>query len=114
MPAIDITQHGSVVHIPKDQLQNILVHNEDMTKLELRVFIYLLTDLDGFNTERRELTNRSYSDPLNYKAISMKLLAKELNSEKKLVKSAVEGLLLRGIIEKGDSQTIQDGYRFTF
>ena len=53
MAVRDITQYTTVVHIPKEELRQFLIRNDDLSKSALKVFMYLLTDLTGFNTTAR-------------------------------------------------------------
>ena len=76
--------------------------------------MYLLTDLNGFNTVIREVTNKTYSDPHNFKELNLSLLSNELNMPKKKTKKALIELEAAGIIERGDSNTCKNGYRLTF
>lgn len=114
MAVRDITQYTTVVHIPKEELRQFLIRNDDLSKSALKVFMYLLTDLNGFNTTAREESKKQYTDPFNFKNLDMKMLADELNMEKKKVKKAVIELEAAGIIERGDGITVKNGYRFTF
>ena len=114
MAVKDVTQYTAVTHIPKDGLRHFVIENFDMSKSALRVFMYLLTDLNGFNTVIREVTNKAYSDPHNFKELNLSLLSNELNMPKKKTKKALIELEAAGIIERGDSNTCKNGYRLTF
>lgn len=112
MATIEITQYSDTTHIPKQRFRDIIV-NEDLSKEELRVFMYLVTILNGYNYERRK-TQRNNKDPLNFLTVSPSVISEELLIKKKKVKAAIDRLELLGILEKGMSSSAKDGYRFTF
>ena len=53
-------------------------------------------------------------DPLNFKKIQYKRIAKTLNMEKRDVIDSVNNIWNEGYLEQGSNDTIEKGYRFTF
>ena len=109
----DVFQWKHTISIPRESFMKKVVTNESVYANDLRVLIFLLTELDGWNATRGYKKSES-QDPLNYKAVNIKRIAKTLNMDKKDVKSSLKNLVYEGILEKGDSRSVEDGYRFTF
>ena len=109
---IDLTQHRTVVSVPKVPLLEKVVYNTELNERDLRVVIFLLTSLDGYNSEYGESKHRK--DPYNYRNIDLHKIADELMISKKDVKKSLKKLVFTGVLERGDSSTVEDGYRFTF
>ena len=103
-------QQVHTVSVKREKLIDIGT-NLDLNKKDLRLFIILLTQLDGY-TEPKRQSDRP--DPLNYKRIDIASLADVLSMSKKEVKKSLDKLMLEGYIEDGSNDTIKDGYRFTF
>ena len=103
-----VYQQINSVSVPKDALREIIIYNDDLSKKDLRVFLLLLTHLDGFNP------NTKAQDPLNYKKINSSAIADELGFSKKEVIKALENLESYGIIESGSSSVVSFGWRFRF
>lgn len=97
------------VSINKEKLLQI-ASNEAISKKDFRVLLCLFTQLDGWAPNAKKITN----DPLNYKKIDVKAIASAINLDKKEVKKAINNLMDALIIEQGDSDTLKNGYRFTF
>ena len=67
---------------------------------------------DGYTIPKK--LNKDHQDPLNFKKIDKEALADLLCLSKKEVNKAIDKLYEDGYIEKGDNQTLKNGYRFTF
>ena len=105
----NVYQQKTTVSIPKDGLLNNVIYNTNLGKKDLRIFIFLLTQLDGYS----EPDNRNYPDPKNFKAVSTKKIANTLDMSKKDVEKCIENLINEGILETGHSNAAH-GLRFTF
>lgn len=103
-----VYQQINNVSIPKDSLREFVIYNDDLSKKDLRVFLLLLTYLDGFNSSSKA------EDPRNYKKVNASSIADELGLSKKEVVYSIETLEAYGIIESGSSPLISFGYRFRF
>ena len=88
------------------------MYNTELNERDLRVVIFLLTTLDGYNYDFAESKNRK--DPKNFRSIDLHKIADELMISKKDAKKSIKKLLFTGVLEKGDSSTVEGGYRFTF
>lgn len=104
-----VYQQITNVSVPKDSLREMVIYNDGLSKKDLRVFLLLLTYLDGFNSN-----NIKTEDPRNYKKINTSTIADELGFSKKDVVNSIETLEAYGIIESGSSALISFGYRFRF
>ena len=93
----------------KDSLLNI-ASDDMLSKKAYKVLLCLFTELDGWAPS----VTRYTKDPLNFKKIDIKAISRVLGIDKKEIKKSVRNLIESGIIECGDSDTIKDGYRFTF
>lgn len=103
-------QQATTVSIPREELLFWVVYNEELSKTDLRVVLFLLTELGGWKPPK----TTEAIDPLNYKIIEEKMIAEKLYISKKDVKKAIKHLLEMGIIEQGDFNGGRNGYRFTF
>lgn len=103
-------QQKDTVSIPKAELLDWVVMNDKLSKKDLRVCMFLLTELDGW----KEPLKGQYTDPKNYRMINKGQIADILEMESKEVKKSIKNLVSNGILEKGDSNSGIDGYRFTF
>ena len=106
---LDVFQNKTSISVPRGSLKDIACNNT-LSKKDLRVFIYLLTCLGGYNQNK----SRQSADPQNYTAISPGVIAETIDMKKDDVKDAIETLMREGIIEKGPSSVTKNGYRFTF
>ena len=97
------------VSVPKENLLKI-AKDEALNKKDYKVFICLLTELDGWKPSKDMKTK----DPLNFKKIDVSKIADELDMTKKEVKKSISNLMKYGIIEDGDTKTLECGYRFQF
>lgn len=98
------------VSVPKDDLKELVIYNDELSKKDLRVFLILLTELEGWKEPKRGSNN----DPMNFRSIDESLIAERLDLKTKEVKKSLKTLYEQGIIESGDSEGSFDGYRFTF
>ena len=104
-------QQRNTVSINRDKLVEIAI-NPNLTKKDLRVLVLLLTQLDGFTQPK--VLRKDFMDPLNFKKIQYKRIAKTLNMEKRDVIDSVTNIWNEGYLEQGSNDTIEKGYRFTF
>lgn len=104
-------QQKTTVSINRDKLVELAV-NPNLTKKDLKVMILLLTQLDGYVPPK--VLRKDFNDPLNFKKIQYKRIAKTLNIEKRDVIDSVTNLWNEGYLEQGSNDTIEKGYRFTF
>nr|DAJ74711.1 MAG TPA: replication protein O [Caudoviricetes sp.]DAW33910.1 MAG TPA: replication protein O [Caudoviricetes sp.] len=104
-------QQIQTVSVSRERLLDMAT-NVDYNKKDFRVFLALLTQLDGYTVPKK--LNKDHQDPLNFKKIDKEALADLLCLSKKEVNKAIDKLYEDGYIEKGDNQTIKNGYRFTF
>ena len=96
------------VSINKNNLQNI-ASDTNLSETDIRVCLILFTELNGWNNG-----DNHKKDPLNYKIIDKESIARTLGIKKKKVKKAIDNLIDEGYIENGESETVSNGYRFTF
>lgn len=106
----NVYQQLTTVSIPKQELSDWASSMEDLSKDDLRVFMMLLTVLNGYSPPK----TGSSIDPNNYCKINEGQIATELYMSEKRVKKSIKRLLNEGIIEKGNSSSVKNGYRFTF
>ena len=106
----NVYQQLTTVSIPKKELSEWVSTMDDFSKDDLRVFIMLLTILNGYTPPKTGTSN----DPDNYCKINEEQIAHELFITAKKVKKSIKHLIEEGIIEKGNSSSIKNGYRFTF
>lgn len=102
----NVYQQKFTVSIPREALTNI-AENEDLSKADLRVFLNLLTQLNGHTA-----TDPSQPDPENFQKIDIKKISNNLNLSKKKVESAIEVLIDYNILERGSGKSVRNGYRF--
>lgn len=91
-------QYTETISVNREKFLDIVVRNEELNKKDLRVCLHLLTHLDS----------------MIYKDISKKQIAEDLNLSKKDVSSAIENLIIEGVIENGSSATVSNGYKLLF
>ena len=100
------------------QVKNVSINRERLieiaalkclSKNDLRVLLLLFSQLNGYS---EPATN--CKDPLNYKKIDKKAMSKVLDMSTKDIKKSIKNLEYEYLIEKGSSDTIRNGYRFTF
>lgn len=100
------------VSVPKKELLEIVVYNPELKKTDYRIFLMLLTELEGYSVPSGRRTTRP--DPCNFIKIDTEQIAEDLDLEETDVKKSIKKLLNEGIIEKGKTNSITNGYRFTF
>lgn len=108
----NVYQQKENVSIPKKQLLEI---SKDiyLDETDLRVLLVLLTELDGFD-DTIHARGPVKEDPMNYKLIQPEVISDTLDIKNKEVKRSIKHLLKADILQKGDSETVRGGYRFTF
>lgn len=104
-----VYQQVTNVSVNKEQLLEI-ASDDDMGKKEYKLLLCLLTELSGWSPP----ANGRNDDPKNFKKIDIKSISKVLGFDKKDVKKSLDKLITHGYVEMGHSDTIKDGYRFTF
>jgi len=104
-----VYQQTTNVSINKNKLLDI-ASNQALSKKDYRVLLCLFTELNGWSADPLPRAK----DPLNYKKIDISKIADVLNLKKKEIKECISTLIEAEIIEEGDSETIQNGYRFLF
>lgn len=105
---INVYQQMHNVSIPKQGIRDIL-EDDSLSKTDLRLLLSLFTELDGFSDP-----NNRKTDPQNYKIIDLDSISDFLDIKYKETKKSLKHLLRQGYIEKGDSDSVSNGYRFTF
>lgn len=105
-----VYQQVNNVSINKKQLLEIAT-NQALNEQDLRVLICLFTELNGWIEPKN---TRQIKDPRNYKKIDKGQIADLLGIRKKDVKKSIKKLMDACLIEPGDSDTVINGYRFTF
>lgn len=98
------------VSINREKLSEIAA-DDSLSKKDLRVLIALFTTLDGYSLP---LNMDRQKDPLNFKKIDRKKIAKLLDLDKSDVDKSIDNLNINGYIEEGSNDTIKHGWRFTF
>lgn len=105
----NVYQQKTTVSIPKQELLNIVVYNHNLNKKDLKIILLLLTEIDGWS----EPENGKKEDPMNFKHISCKKIAKTLQMDTKDVNKSLSKLIDENILEEGISRSAS-GVRFTF
>ena len=111
-----MAQHGYVyqqvnnVSIPKNGLIEFIIQNDELNKKDLRVCLMLLTELNGWV----ESSTGRQVDPQNFKKIDSEEIAETLGYSTSDVKASLKKLRREGIIERGNTQSVKNGYRFRF
>lgn len=107
-------QQQHTVSIRRQKLIDIALL-EELDTDDYRVFLILLTQLDGFKIPEPTATNSTtFKDPLNFKKIDVEQIADTLGIKKKKVKKSIDLMYNLYLLEKGDNETVKNGYRFTF
>lgn len=106
----NVLQQVTNVSVNKRKLLEVAT-DYDFNKLEFKVFLCLLTELNGWSPPSK---GSDMTDPLNFKIIDKENIANLLGVKKKEVKAAIDKFEYMFLIEKGDSDTAKNGYRFTF
>ena len=91
-------QYKEIISINRDSFLNTVVRNDNLSKKDLRVLAHLMTHLDG----------------MNFKAMSKKTIAQDLNISKSDVDKSIENLIDNEILQVGSSASVEKGYRLLF
>ncbi len=102
-------QQVTNVSINKEALLQI-ASSDQVTKKDYKVLLVLFCQLNGWC----EPITKGTKDPKNFSLIDTKAISKTTGLSKKEVKKCIDNLEEFNIIEKGNSDTIKNGYRFTF
>ena len=105
-------QQMYTVSVPKKELLEYVIFNDELNKKDYRVFLMLLTELNGYSVNRKNYSEDK--DPLNFTKIDSERIAKKLDMDESDVKKSIKKLLKEEILEKGNTQNMKNGYRFTF
>jgi transposase len=105
-------QQTYTVSVPKNELLEYVVYNEDLSKTDYKVFLMLLTELNGYSPSKSDKYGEN--DPKIFTKIDTEQIAKHLDISEKKVKESIKTLKDQGIIEKGNTKNMKNGYRFTF
>lgn len=112
---IDTYQQLTSFSVPRESFTRQVVINTKLTKEDYVVLCLLLTKLNGWNRyDRYVVKSTKTPDPRNFTKIHMGSVARTLHMEKKRVKQSIEHLVEIGVLEAGSSDTVKQGYRFTF
>ena len=106
----NVHQQKTVISIPREEFLENIVLNKNLNKKDLRVALFLLTELDGYT----EPCSGSSSDPKNFKTVKAKKIAQILDISSMEVRESLKKLTNDMIIEKGNSNSSDGGYRFRF
>lgn len=112
-----VYQQEYTVSVPKQELLENIVYNNNFKERDLRVFLLLLTELNGYRSDTSSSRTRvlnSTNEKRNFKKISPGKISDELGYSKDEIKKSIKKLLKYGVLEMGDSNGSKDGYRFTF
>jgi len=91
-------QNVNTFSVNRKNFMDIVVKNENLSKKDLRVFIHLMTHLDGNE----------------YRKVSYKNIALDLGYDKSDVKESINNLYTEGIVDIGDSGSVEKGLIITF
>lgn len=108
----NIYQQKQTISIPRKELLEYVVYNKELSKKDYKVFLMLLTKLDGYSSPKGKMFDDN--DPKNFTKIDSEQIAEYLELDESDVKKSIKTLLNEGIIEKGDNTNVKNGYRFTF
>ena len=100
------------VSVPKKELLDYVVYNDELSKTDYRIFLMLLTELNGYKPAKNDKWGDR--DPQVFTKIDTEQIADQLDIDEKKVKESIKTLMKHGIIEKGDTVNMKNGYRFTF
>ena len=91
-------QYKESISVNRDRFLEKVVRNRDLNKKDLRVCLHLLTHLDS----------------VNYKEISKKQLAYDLDMTKSEVGKAINNLIEYDVIDIGSSASVDKGLKLLF
>ena len=109
----NVYQQTYTVSVPKKDLLEFVVYNKELNKKDYKVFLMLLTELDGYTPPFRS-RNFDDKDPENFTKVDSEQIAEQLDMDESDVKKSIKKLLNEGIIEKGNTKNMKNGYRFRF
>lgn len=107
----NVYQQTYTVSVPKKELINYVIYDNDLNKRDLKVFLMLLTALEGYSVPNN---NRNAIDPQNFTKVDTERMSSMLDLSEKKVRKSMKKLEYAGIIEKGNTANTKNGYRFTF
>lgn len=110
----EISQLTTTISIPREEFLAKIVQNRSLKKKDYIVLLFLLTQLEGWNSMQRKLRDNRTLDPLNFKRINIADVSTNLYLSKEEVRASIRRLLDQGILERGSSAIVSKGYRFTF
>ena len=110
MAASYTKQLQETISIPRKAFTRKVIFNENLSKKDLRVFLTLLTLLNGIREEDVD-TDR---DRENFSKVNKKRIADSLEYSEKDVEQCFDNLEEEGIIQRGSTIAIKRGYRFLF
>ena len=91
-------QNVNTFSLNRKNFMDIVVKNENLSKKDLRVFMHLMCHLDGNE----------------YRKVSYKNIALDLGYDKSDVKESINNLYTEGIVDIGDSGSVEKGLIITF
>ena len=91
-------QYKTTISVNRESFLYKVVRNPDLNRKDLRVLLHLMTHLDG----------------MNFKAISKKNIAYDLNISKDDVTKSLENLMDLEVLQSGSSASVEKGYRLLF
>lgn len=97
------------VSVPKAELLDFVVYNQELNKKDYKIFLMLLTELNGYSK-----ASNNKEDPKNFTKIDTEQISTKLCIDESDVKKSIKKLTKEGIIEKGNTTNMKNGYRFTF
>lgn len=110
----EVSQLVTSISIPREEFLAKIVQNRSLKKNDYVVLLFLLTQLEGWNSMQRKLKDNRTLDPLNYRKISVSDVSANLYLPKEEVRRSIRRLMEEGILERGSSAIVSKGYRFTF
>lgn len=105
-------QQTYTISVPRKELLEYVIYNRELNKKDYKVFLMLLTELDGYSKPKGNKIDNP--DPKNFTKVDAERIADKLDLGEDDVKKSIKKLLNEGIIEKGNTTNMKNGYRFTF
>lgn len=106
----NVYQQLYTVSVPKNELLDYIVYNQELNKKDYKIILMLLTELNGYSVS----SNSKSDDPKNFTKIDTEQISSKLCIKESIVKKSIKKLIKEGIIEKGSTTNMKNGYRFTF
>lgn len=91
-------QYKTTISVNRENFIDKVVKQSELKKNDIRVCLHLLTHLDS----------------ITFKDVSKKNIAYDLELSKKEVEKSINRLDMFGIIERGSSGSVDNGYRLLF